>query len=591
MKTRWFHLLLLGLSVLLLAGCEGGASDPGGELPADGDHDGSDGDEADGDDVPGDGDAPVDGDDLPTDGDEDGDEAPGISWQPCPLVAGEDSDLALCAHVPMPLFWEADDGSRLDIGAKLLVPEGEPRAQLWLLQGGPGASGVRTFGPYMKAIQALIPDIEIYTLDHRGVGESGHLNCPEQEAADSEGATAITAEEWPLCLAWIEENLGDDFNAYSTRNAAHDLAGYIEKTRKPGVPVFVWGGSYGTYLGQRYLLLHPDQADGVILDSIHAASVPAMGIERYRNMAGKNLFDLCADDPDCAAHFDGEPWDVLAALHEKLENGHCAQLNLDSYGLGYLLGWLTWYRPYNVAAPALVYRLDRCAYKDMLAVVHMYDNLFNGTGDLLGLSADWWSTVLNAQIAFSDQFWGEEFEGVDLPAYFAQLREEVLVGVRSSEYMYPFWQSWPRYDEPQARSLPQTDIPVLMLQGKLDGATPEEQAVRLSEALKGPHQHYVVFPYSAHGVLSDSWMPGYTQEPTCGMQLLAQFIENPRGELDLSCVEAAIGPDFAPGEELSRIIFGEPDLWDNAPGVLKRERLRPLMPDMRQTAAPRLFYR
>jgi pimeloyl-ACP methyl ester carboxylesterase len=570
-KTEMAHLRLWIGVVMVLACCwmlsacsEDGPNQTDGDTSVDGDV--VDGDSSDGD---GDGDSDLE---VVIDGDKEGDgdgDALAVDWQPCPLVAGEDSDLAECAHVELPLFWEEGDPRTLSIGAKRYRAEGPAKAQLWLLQGGPGASGVRTFGPFMKELRAVLPEVDLYTLDHRGVGESNHLSCPEQEAEDSEGGAYILEAEWDDCLAYIDEQIGDGFDAYSTRNAAHDLAGYIDRTREEGVPVFVWGGSYGTYIGQRYLLLHPDQADGVILDSIHAVSVPGLGFEHYRNIAGHNLFDVCAADEICSQKLGEDPWQKLADLYVKIEDGHCSQLNADRYTLSYLLGWLTWYRPYNIAAPAMVYRIDRCDYKDMLAVVYMYNNLFNGTGDLLGLTGEWFSQVLSAQIGYSDQFWGDEFEEVDLPAYFEELRNEVMVGAIESEFAYNLYKKWPRYDEPQANTLPQTSIPVLMLQGKLDGSTPEEQAIHLTETLNGANQHYVIFPYSAHGVLSDSWMPGYTEVPTCGMQLLAQFINDPTADLDESCVDDAIGPDFASWPDLSRAIFGETDLWENAPGPMK----------------------
>lgn len=487
-----------------------------------------------------------------------------VTWSPCSLEEGAEDGLAECGTAQIPLFWEADDGRTLTVGVKRWLAGRTGSAQLWLIQGGPGASGTMTFAPFMQVLREAMPDVDLYTIDHRGVGSSSHLTCPNQEAEESEGGAYIYTSEWNDCIDWLEENLGDTLQAYSTTNAAHDLAAFIEATREEGKPVFVWGGSYGTYLTQRYLLLHPDQADGAILDSIHSINIPAIEFSLWRNENGKALLQRCSDDPVCMEQFGISAWRTLNDLYRKFELGHCSDLQVDKYLTSYLLGWLAWYSPYNAAVPALIYRLDRCTYADMLAVVYMWDNLFNGTGDLLGITGGWWSQVLNANIAFSDSYWSDEYDDVDMEAYFTELMDEVLIGDISTMEGYEFYRRWPRYDEPRANELPATDIPVLMLQGALDGSTPLGQADILGQTLVGGHQHYLVFPNSAHGVINDSWVSEYFETTTCGLTILADFIEDPTMSLDVSCIDETLPVDFAGVPGLAAYIFGTADLWENS---------------------------
>jgi len=269
--------------------------------------------------------------------------------------------------------------------------------------------------------------------------------------------------------------------------------------------------------------------------------------------------------------FDETAWRTLSELYRKFVFGHCSTLGVDKYLTSYLLGWLAWYSPYNAAVPALIYRLDRCSYDDMLAVVYMWDNLFNGTGDILGLTGGWWSQVLNANIAFSDSYWSDEYDDVDMEAYFADLMDEVMIGDISTMEGYEFYTRWPRYDEPRANELPATDIPVLMMQGALDGSTPLAQADILGQTLTGEHQHYLVFPNSAHGVANDSWVSEYFEETTCGLSILADFIEDPTMEIDVSCIDETLPVEFSGVPGLAEYVFGTENLWENNAG----ERLTP----------------
>lgn len=524
------------------------------------------------------------GDDDDSDDADDDTDALVIDWVPCSLAEDAGDDLAECGKAQVPLFWENDDGRTIEVAAKrwLSTAKAESGGQLWLIQGGPGGSGMMTFEPLMRELREIVPEFDLYTIDHRGVGYSSPLSCPVQEAEDSDGGAYIYDVEWDTCLEWLDENVGDAFDGYSTRNAAHDLSAFIDATREQDKSVFVWGGSYGTYLTQRYLLLHPDQADGAIVDSIHAVSVPSLKFADAYNENGKRLLQLCADDTDCASKFDADPWDVLAELHEKIEGGHCADLGVDRYTLSYLLGWLAWYSPINAAVPAFIYRLDRCDYEDMLAIVYMWDNVFNGSGDLLDLTSGWYSQVLGAHVGMSDQYWGPEFDGLDIEQYVEETSDNVLVGMWNSMFEYELYQKWPRYDEPQARQLPATDVPVLMLQGDLDGSTPLEVALPLKDVLNGPNQTWAQFPYSAHGVLSDSWVSEDESVPTCGMAMLAEFLRDPETPPNLSCIDDTLPPPFEGYPAFAQYLFGTDDLWENAPVKSgRRAPIRPVVPAWR----------
>jgi hypothetical protein len=193
-----------------------------------------------------------------------------IDWVECSIVPDENDGLAECASVEMPLVHAKPDSATIDIAVIRLRATEPSRGQLWFIEGGPGASGVAGFaGP--AAFAAVFPDLDIYSLDHRGVGGSGLLECPDQQSQESEDGRQISDAEMEVCIATITATRGDELHALTTTESANDLAALVAATL-PEDPhdqkVWVWAASYGTYLINRYLQLFPDQPDGVIMDGL-----------------------------------------------------------------------------------------------------------------------------------------------------------------------------------------------------------------------------------------------------------------------------------------------------------------------------------
>ncbi len=46
--------------------------------------------------------------------------------------------------------------------------------------------------PSMEWLQELYPELDVYTLDHRGTGYSGFLECPDQQSVSSPGGLGYT---------------------------------------------------------------------------------------------------------------------------------------------------------------------------------------------------------------------------------------------------------------------------------------------------------------------------------------------------------------------------------------------------------------
>ena len=121
-----------------------------------------------------------------------------ISWSACDVSSGSGDGAAECAWVDMPMHHcDPGDGLTMEVAVKRYRSSDDAPAQVWFLQGGPGGSGLDILQTMGSSIAGT--GYDFYVIDHRGVGESTRLSCPDQEWWGSEEGAAITAEEAIAC--------------------------------------------------------------------------------------------------------------------------------------------------------------------------------------------------------------------------------------------------------------------------------------------------------------------------------------------------------------------------------------------------------
>jgi pimeloyl-ACP methyl ester carboxylesterase len=481
-----------------------------------------------------------------------------LEWARCSLFTGEDGEEAECALTDMPLRYEEPNGETIPIFVKRYRETTLPRGQLWLLNGGPGGSSV-DFEQIYDYFTAMAPDLELYFIDHRGTGRSGRLGCTRGEASWSEGAGAITADEWPDCRDEVISTWGDGLNGFTATAAARDLGKLIERSRHEGDEVYVYSVSYGTYWAQRYLQLYPDQADGVVLDSICSPGECRFGLryDQLFDQTGKKLLALCGKDTVCRSRLGDDPEQFLTDLYAKLDDGHCPEIGFDRARLRELLAMLLMYVGVRDYIPALIYRIDRCEQKDIDAL----NALWNALAELGGSDAGYSSAVLGTHIGLS--------EFMEDPAPTVAEAEANVQGLLFSPdvgpEMTPLYEDWPRYAADEyVGAFADTDIPLLMLDGEWDPQTPTVVAKPTTDHFTGPHQTYVQMPWSAHTVLTQSPVDSVMQQVTCGMLVMAQFLEDPKSNLDTSCTARVAGIDLeGPDQRVTQWLLGQTDAWEN----------------------------
>jgi pimeloyl-ACP methyl ester carboxylesterase len=183
---------------------------------------------------------------------------------PCPGVTA-----FTCATLDVPLdhFGKHAGTLRLRVGAADNTKA--PRGVLLVIAGGPGQPGIPVLDRFLPtALGPELHDYRVVVYDQRGTG-AGALNCPElQTAMGSSDLTPPPAVAVRACAT----KLGDRRRFFGTDDVVADM-----ESLRTALGVKTWtldGISYGTYVGERYALAHPDRVRKLVLDSV----VPQTGL-------------------------------------------------------------------------------------------------------------------------------------------------------------------------------------------------------------------------------------------------------------------------------------------------------------------------
>lgn len=487
-------------------------------------------------------------------------------WKPCPLETGGAGHGAECRYVSVPLDWEAPEGQSIDLFVKRIAATGEQRGQIWLLAGGPGAGG-DSMESMVNAVQALLPGLTVYLLDHRGTMRSSKLTCPQLgDQWKFEFLTYGPAELGP-CFDYLQKTWGERIHQFTPTQAARDLGELIARFRHHDEPVYIFGGSYGTFWALRYLQIYPQQPTAVVLDSISAPPLADTSLyDVNTNNVGMKLLDMCAQDTECSAKLGFNPRGFAAEVMQQWSAGnHCQSLRsqgVDTPLLKWMLAGSLMTEATRVDAIAIVHRLSRCEPEDVAALAcnaklwqkFSYKNFSMPLNVHIRLSETWprMPTVEELQ-AQEDQLLFSSGASVALGRIF-DIHERILGRYTVGQYGY----SWP-----------DTDVPILILHGELDSMASYDNALAAAQVFNGDHQHVVSFPYAPHGALSQT--PSAGRSLPCGAEIAFAFLQDPSAPLQTQCLDDLQPVRFsAPAwyenpQQYSMERFGTADLWEPGP--------------------------
>lgn len=411
------------------------------------------------------------------------------------------------------------------------TPRPDPVIQL---EGGPGASALMDWGPYITKATAprYVGDHDLILLDQRGTGYSQpSLGCPELSQPVPSSKTPLTPKQaQALALAAVRRchdrlvHAGVDLNAYTTLADAADVADLRTALGYPEVDLY--GGSYGTRLALEVMRSFPTGIRSVVLDSVDLpqgnlyADTP-----RSEGQAFDTLFSACARSPRCNAvypHLKQTFVRLVTRLKAKpvritvtsptTHKKH--RVLLDGSGVASSLYLCLFLTPCIPAAPQVIYETWAGNYT-------LVSKLFVSGGGIAGHVS--WGMHLSVECA--------EDAAYTTPRQIAASAQDLPRAIRAS-VVAPLVQQvawckpWNVTKVDASRKAPvASSIPTLLLEGQFDPVTPPSNGAMTVRTLS--HGYLTVFPGIGHGVRFSN---------PCTDSIVWSFLDNPTVKPDARCI-------------------------------------------------------
>ena len=438
-----------------------------------------------------------------------------LTMHPCTYSTEKGAYAADCGTLVVPEN-RADPHSRLIAlpVTRILARSSHPLAPIFHLNGGPGI-------PNMTFPQAnrLVAQHDVVMVGYRGVDGSSVLNCPEVTAAVENSADLLAkaslsaySQAFASCAKRLERS-GVDLAGYTLEEQAGD----IEATRVAlGYKrIDLLSESAGTRLAMIYSWMYPNSVDRSVMigvnppgNYVYSGAEIDQGIERYSA--------LCAQQPACRAR--------TANLAASMQ--HTAA-HMPTSWLGLPI------KPGNVLVGTFLGLTESTSEASPLSGPMTLDSWISAAhGDPSGF----WLLSTMARLILPTSFvWGEfaSIGTADAKAaerYFSSGADRgSIIGNPLAEFLWGaggMARAWPvNPGENQYTSVPNSNVPTLLIGGTLDFETPAQNATKelLPHLLNG---HQVILSGLGHADDFDAY------EPSASTQLLTTFYAT--GRVDTS---------------------------------------------------------
>lgn len=425
-----------------------------------------------------------------------------------------------CVQVKVPVDYAAADGAQLDLHVTVApafreLAKADP---LFVLAGGPGQAGSDIVYLLERAFKRVRATRDIVFIDQRGTGKSGKLGCDLSQLDLMNEAEQDRA--FVDCLKQIDAPL----QHYHTANAARDLDAVRQALGY--TTVNVWGGSYGTRLGQAYARAFPDTVRSLILDSVASPQQILAVWGADAQAALQAVFANCEAAPSCQAAFP-----TLAADFKLLADNVAAgnvQLNFQHPRTTQPLAFTLPYNAFAETVRMMLYSADMSARIPFLVTEASKGNWKPFIAQMYAQSdwsADTMAVGLTLAVACAE----------DMPRLTPALVETEVGNSFLKGLQVKQWPLWCQHIKvpaiPYAEPTPLA-TPTLLLSGALDPVTPPHRAEQAMQSLS--KAQHIVAKTVGHGL----------SHLGCGPRLLREFLDAPESPIDGSCVTEIPLPPF-----------------------------------------------
>jgi pimeloyl-ACP methyl ester carboxylesterase len=430
---------------------------------------------------------------------------------------------AECGTLEVPENPGAPDGRRISLHIARVPAINRRKAAdpLFILAGGPGMAASTMYAGAAAVFARIQRNRDIVLVDQRGTGRSNVLDCPFDDDALLRSTPEEVSEDAKKCLAELSKRANVAF--YTTSVAVRDLdsvraaLGYEQ--------INLYGGSYGTRVGEHYLRRFPGHTRAMILDGVIApaeALGPAIALDAENALV--DILKRCAADPGCHERF-GDPLATYRSLRDSLQTraepvsftdpttGAAAHIDFGPLQLATVLRLSTYTSEQAAVLPLMLHLAHSSGNFTPLA--GQFVLMLRSYGDVLAYGMHN-SVVCTEDVPFYD------------PAKIdrAQLSRTFL-GTTQVDALQSLCKGWPRGPmDPDLHAPLKSDVPVLLLSGGNDPVTPKSGAEAARKGLT--HSLHIVLEGQGHGQIG----------APCMDRVMAQFIESGSVEgLDISCTK------------------------------------------------------
>lgn len=433
------------------------------------------------------------------------------------------SEQVLCGQLLVPENYEQPEGRNISIHYAVLpaVSESKKADPLLILAGGPGQAATELAAMINRMFNDVRRQRDILLIDQRGTGKSNPLSC-EVSHVDELVKTDDNMELDRMaadCLAdYLAQHSDSDLTQYHTVNAIRDFEAVRQHLGYPQVNLY--GGSYGTRAGLVYMREAPAAVRSATLDAVAPPEVVVGPFGRHGAQSFELLLEQCQQSAACSQAFpelSQQYQSVLTQLAaEPVPLTVADPLSNEATDILITAGRFT-----SVMRVGLYHPSTR----QMLPYVIQQTGLANYT-PLIGL--------LGSAMAQSEMYMGltlsvlcsEDLSRAtdDLLAYDG---DNSFIGSRTADAFIDMCSVWPQAPRPQSWFEPvYSDIPTLLLSGRLDPVTPPTWGALAAQTLT--NSRHLIAPHGSHTIASH----------TCANKLAAKFIDTLDTQaLDDSCLQ------------------------------------------------------
>lgn len=448
---------------------------------------------------------------------------------------------AECGYLTVPENRAAPHGRTIRLlvaTLKTTSPNPKPDPVVYLAGGPGGTPLVHRFGDWQL-------DRDLILLGERGtLQDDPFLSCPEydQFLADAIGIGAEGStydEKSAAALGACRDRLaaqGIDFAAYNTTENAADVA---DLRIAMGIDQWnIYALSYGTDLALQVLRDHPDGVRSVVLDSVLPPQINL--IESGWAGAASSytaIFDACAAEPTCAESFPDVRSEFVRMVNELSANplrvtvenaGQLTDVVIDGYKLASNVVVAAAQTPGQLARiPAMIHKL---ATGDPTEVAKALTEV--PPPNLLGYGLQY-SVLCREAVAHTTAAKVLAAGRQALPEF----PDSVLAKPAQVPSMLSDCEVWSVPASPPEVSNPaHSDLPVLLVSGSFDSATPPDWAAEAAETLS--NSRHLIFPGTGHEVALNT-----PDAAACFLEVMRSFYDDPAA-YNTDCVPMLRIPPF-----------------------------------------------